>query len=279
MFWVAVRDVDGTWPRTSPDIVFGQMPAPAGSTIYAFDVPGRLVRSVWSEAGCTPWEYVDQWVANEPVPVRQLAATTAGTTEHVLVRGGGSPDFAPWHTLRDGADGWQPTWLQPPGIGGYPLSPFVDLRCAGIGDSLHVVGLSTDYVWHNVRDATGAWQAWESWDAPAGSRRVACAAVGDELHVVAAGADRICHTILFPKEKVEPFRDVATMVGGVPPSITDVACAGVNGELNVVLAAADGVGIWHALRHADRSWAPPTWQQPLPRLTQVTGLTASTLPS
>jgi hypothetical protein len=120
-------------------------------------------------------------------PFMAIALADADTTLHVV---GLSMLGQQWHTFRDNLGAWHAFGL----IEGQEQNdpgPFLELSCAGVGDTLHVVGLSLKgEQWHTTRDSNGTWQPdyglveSEASNNPGRFLDVSCAGIGNTLVLI-----------------------------------------------------------------------------------------------
>jgi hypothetical protein len=139
-----------------------------------------------------------------------------------------------WHTIRHADGSWVASFgdvkAQEANDPGY----FAAVGCAGVGDELHVVGL-TDVggMWHTIRHADGSWVAsfgdvkGQEANDPGYFAAVGCAGVGDELHVVGlTHVGGMWHTIRHADGSWVPsFGDVKAQEANDPGHFSMVACA------------------------------------------------------
>ena len=184
-----------------------------------------------------------------------------------------------WHTMRNPLPGW-PWWpwyvliesqeQNDPG-------PFTAVSCAGVGGSLHVVGLSQDgQMWHTIRNEDGTWQRFygliegQEQNNPGPFTAVSCAGVIGGwgfipqifLHVVGLTQDgQLWHTIRKPdgswQPKYDPIpgQDATGQDASRTGPFMTVSCAGVGDLLQVVGLSPDGQ-MWHTILNRDGTWLP-----------------------
>jgi hypothetical protein len=96
-----------------------------------------------------------------------------------------------WHTIRNPDGSWAQSYGLVEGQEQNNPGPFMDVSCAGVGDSLQLVGLSQDgQMWHTIRHPDGSWaQSYglvegQEQNNPGPFMDVSCAGVGDSLQLV-----------------------------------------------------------------------------------------------
>jgi len=152
--------------------------------------------------------------ANDPGPFLAAVCTAAGNDLHVV---GLTADGKLWHTIRFANGSWQPTFGDVKAQETNDPGPFAAFGCAGVGNDLHVVGLTDNgRLWHTIRFADGTWnptfgdvKAQES-NNPGSFTSVLCAGGAGNLQVVCLTADgKLWHTIRFANGIWQPtFGDV-----------------------------------------------------------------------
>ena len=96
-----------------------------------------------------------------------------------------------WHTIRTPDGKWQPSYGLVESQETNNPGPFMAVSCAGVGNSLQLVGLSQDgQMWHTLRTPDGKWypsyglvESQEK-NNPGPFMAVSCAGVGDSLQLV-----------------------------------------------------------------------------------------------
>jgi hypothetical protein len=63
-----------------------------------------------------------------------------------------------WHTIRNPDGTWRRTYGLIESQETNNPGPFTAIACAGVIDSLHVVGLCNSQMWHTIRNPNGTWQ-------------------------------------------------------------------------------------------------------------------------
>ena len=135
--------------------------------------------------------------------------------------------------------------------------PFREVDTAGAGAELHVVGLAgkggETNLWHNLRKASGEWQAGFANVPDAGADRtfsaVTCAAIGASLHVLGVDNGMLRHTIRTASGWRPNFTPLTIPAG--EGALTAVGCrgrrraaAGRGDRRRAVASAAQHVGTW-----------------------------------
>ena len=123
-----------------------------------------------------------------PPSFRRIACGGAGQALHVIGLGS---DGQLYHTLRASTGTWQSFFGLVEGqVHGGPAR-FTAAGCAGVGASLHVVGLGSDgQLYHTIRDPNGTWQDFfglvegQVHAGPPSFTGVSCGGVADSLHLV-----------------------------------------------------------------------------------------------
>jgi uncharacterized protein YfiM (DUF2279 family) len=170
-----------------------------------------------------------------------------------------------YHTIRNSDGSWQSRFgLIEAAVSGGP-DGFFQVSCAGVGDSLHVVGVGLDaQLYHTIRNSDGV--SWQSFfgliegavsGGPSGFGWVGCGGTGGALQLVGVGLDgQLYHTIRNADgvSWQNFFGLVEGAVSGGPTGFLEVSCAGVGGYLHVVGVGTDHQ-LWHTIRNDDgRSW-------------------------
>jgi hypothetical protein len=235
---------------------------------------GRLWHAVRHPSGWEPFADIESRAGERGRFVDVACAEVAGNLHVVAVTDDSqAQETRVWHTIRY-SNSWQPfddiEWAAG------DRGNFVAVDCAGIGEQLHVVGVTADgRLWHAIRYPTW-WQPFNDVEQSlAGGERghhfhIACAGIGDNLHVCAQSLEEswryvLWHAIRFPTWW-QPFNDVGRP--GEPNLPFDVACAGIEGDLHVCLTTDTYVTseerdegqvpewhLWHTVRHPN-SWQP-----------------------
>jgi hypothetical protein len=190
------------------------------------------------------------WQQLEPIPgapsqgVFQFGATGAGSADGAALQVVGLYTSAVWYTLRNANGVWQPFQAipSPSTSDGFPDGGFVDVKCAGAGGVLYVVGLdSNGMTWYTIIQAGGTPSPFTQ--IPGQERtfaRVACAAIGSALNVFGLYIDGDIQNLangslywsVLNTDVWSGFSLVQDQPSGV--ALLDVACAVVGGSIHVV---------------------------------------------
>jgi ribosomal protein S27E len=164
-----------------------------------------------------------------------------------------------WHTIRHASGTWQNAFGLIESQEQNNPGAFADVRCAGVGNELQVVGAVGGQLWHTIRHANGTWQnafgliESQEQNNPGAFADVSCAGVANELHVVGVVGGKLWHTIRHASGTWQnAFGLIEAQEQNNPGAFTDVSCAGVGNELHVVGVV--GGMLWHTIRHASGTW-------------------------
>jgi hypothetical protein len=164
--WHTIRHRDGSWqagfghvhgPNNDGKGPFTQVScAGVGDQLHVVGVvggqPWHTIR--YANASWQPWGAVDGPVRGRPGSFAFVGCAGTGMTLQVVGNYGG----ALWHTLRRGDGTWYPAWGSIAGVEHNNPGVFGSFGCAGLGNSLHVVGQVGGVPWHTMRNADGSWQ-------------------------------------------------------------------------------------------------------------------------
>jgi hypothetical protein len=263
--WHAIRHADGTW--TPFGDVKGQSGNPGHFAAAAMaGVSGELqITGVTDDGGM--WHAIrhpdGSWtpfgdVKGQSGNPGHFDAVGCAEVSGELQVCGLTDDGGVWHAIRHADGSWTP-FGDVKGQSGN-LGHAAAIACAGIGGELQACVITDDGgMWHTIRHPDGTWQP-QFGDVkgqsgnPGHFTAVGAGSVLGELQVCGLTDDGgIWHTIRRSDGTWQPqFGDV-TGQSGRPGFLSAVACAGVNDELQVAGQTDDG-GIWHTIRHPDRSW-------------------------
>ena len=196
---------------------------------------------------------------NDPGAFMSVACGGVGGALQLV---GITQDGQMWHTIRNADGSWQKTYGLIEGQEQNNPGPFTTVGCAGVGDTLQLVGLTRDgRMWHTIRNADGSWQKTyglvegQEQNDPGAFMSVACGGVGGALQLVGITQDgQMWHTI---RNADGSWQKTYGLVEGQeqnnPGPFTTVGCAGVGDTLQLVGLTRDG-RMWHTIRNADGSW-------------------------
>ena len=222
---------------------------------------GKLLHTVTSASQWEPFEDITARIGGNWGALRDVAITDVDDDLHFCVLAlttSGEPHIL--HTVlhADGTwDGVQDVSTIP--SVGFP-GPFVSIDCAGVGDDLHVCGVTNDgKLWHTMYSSPNNWTPFEdvgalSTNAPGPFTAVTLAEGDTDLHVLAqVGAD-LWHTMRSsnPPGWQSAFDNVKAQAGD-PGSLSSVDCTGGNAGSNlfhVCCLTGDGK-LWHAIRFSN----------------------------
>jgi hemin uptake protein HemP len=145
---------------------------------------------------------------------------------------------------------------------------FISIDCEGIGDDLHVGGVTQDgKLWHTIRSSQNAWQPFKdvqetATNAPDHFSSVSIAAgdIDHNLHFCAQAEGNLWHTIRFstnPPSWQHTFDNIKEHAGN-PGSFGAVSCQCLQGDLHVCGITHDGK-LWHTIRFSNPPDWPPGW--------------------
>ena len=158
-----------------------------------------------------------------------------------------------WHTARSPKGIWQNSFDQVTSQLTWP-GEFTAISCAGVGETLELVGVAGGYLWHTIRYADGTWQ--NNFDLIPGeenaqgnpgnpgiygtisgplSGAISCAAVGDQFELVAISGGELYHTIRDANGKWQ--NNVVMVETQETNNLTDftaTSCSGVDSDLHLV---------------------------------------------
>ena len=168
-----------------------------------------------------------------------------------------------WHSLRNADGTWQGFFGLITGQEGNKPGQFLDVRCAGVFTSLHVVGSVNGELWHTIR-YPNTWQKTfgliesQAKNNPGPFTVFDCAGIQSDLHVVGLANGHLWHTIRFGA--TEKWQTEFGSIDGVtdPPesSWTYVACAAIGESLHI-LGMVSGA-LFHTVRNPEGTWQK-TW--------------------
>lgn len=266
--WHAIRHTNGTWTP------FGDVKGQSGNPGHFAAMAAAEVNHELQVVGVTDdggmWHAIRRangsWtpfgnVKGQSGNPGHFAAVGCGGVNGELQVVGLTDDGGMWHTIRHANGSWQPQFGNVKGQSGDP-GHFSSVAAAGVNGELQVCALTdTGGMWHTIRHANGTWQA-QFGDVkgqsgnPGVFAAVGCAEANSELQVCGVlDNGGMWHTIRHSDGSWQRrFGDVKGQSGD-PGHFGAVTCSGVNGELQVCGETDDG-GMWHTIRHADRSWQP-----------------------
>jgi hypothetical protein len=246
--WHTIRHADGSW-QPSFGNVKGQTSNPGAFTSIRCTGSGAEVHLCGTTNDGRVWHTVRHadgtWQAGfgdvkgqTSNPGAFTAVDCAGSHGAVHVCGITS-DGNVWHTIRNSDGSWQPSFGDVKGQTSNP-GAFSAISCAGVGNELHVVGVTSDgNVWHTIRFGNGSWQAGfgdvkGQTSNPGTVVAVGCAASGSELHVCVVTSDgNVWHTIRRGDGTWQDgFGDVKGQTSN-PGATRAVSCATVGNEVHV----------------------------------------------
>jgi len=156
-----------------------------------------------------------------------------------------------WHTIRNADGSWQPSYGLVEGQEENNPGPFLTAACAAVGDSLHVVGLTTpaEQMWHTIRNPDGTWQPsyglveGQEQNDPGGFIAVACAGYGGDLYVIGltALARQLWYTVRNADGTWQPNYLPLTNDG----PFWSVGCAFIGSQLHVVALTETTGQMWY----------------------------------
>jgi hypothetical protein len=244
-------------------------------TVQLFEDDRRLSCSAWTPRVGQMWHtirnadgtwqpsygLVESQEQNDPGPFMDVGS--AGVAD-ALQLVGLSQTGQMWHTIRNADGTWQSSYGLIEDQEQNDPGAFMAVSCAGVGDMLHVVGLSqSGQMWHTVRSADGTWTPFygliedQEQNDPGPFMAVGCAGVGDVLQVVGLSwSGQMWHTI---RNADGTWQSSYGLIEGQeqndPGPFMAVNCAGAGAMLQVVGLSQNGQ-MWHTLRNANGTWSP-----------------------
>ncbi len=166
--WHTLRRGDGSWqdrfrnmnePQNNRPGLFGTLGmAGVGSDLH---VVGAVGGSPWHtfRRGDGSWQgfwgSVNSVHSNRAGSAMRIACGGVGSELHVVIL---TPDGRLHHTLRRGDGSWQGYYGDVNSVNGGNPGSFTWVGAAGVGDKLHICGVSASGLWHTFRRADGSWQ-------------------------------------------------------------------------------------------------------------------------
>jgi hypothetical protein len=255
LMWHTLRNPDGSWvpqfglvesqEQNDPGPFLSAASAGVGDALHVVAVSqatGQLWHTIRNADGTWQSAYglIESQEQNDPGPFIAVGCGGAGTDLQVVAL---DRNGQMWHTIRNADGTWTPEFGLVESQEQNDPGPFTAVACAGVGDTLHVVGLSQDgQLWHTIRNADGTWQSTygliesQEQNDPGQFTDVACGGVGDTLQVVGLSLDgRLWHTLRNPDGSWVPqFGLIESVEQNDPGVFTAVSCAGVGDALQVV---------------------------------------------
>ena len=140
-------DIDTKWPHSPPDDPEVTLAIGDRMSIIPPDTHHRTFNGLIDEVALYP----------EALPVVRIRGHFESLFRLQLVAS--TSVGGVWHTIRHADGSWVPSFGDVKGQEANDPGYFAAVGCAGVGDELHVVGL-TDVggMWHTIRHADGSWQ-------------------------------------------------------------------------------------------------------------------------
>jgi hypothetical protein len=155
-----------------------------------------------------------------------------------------------WHTARSPNGTWQNSFDQVTSELLWP-GEFTAISCAGVGETLELVGVAGGYLWHTIRYADGTWQTYfdliPGEENPQGNPgiygtvlgpldgAISCATVGAQFEIVAIAGGGLYHTI---RDANGNWQNSVGLVESQETNnladFTATSCSGVDSDLHLV---------------------------------------------